>query len=541
MQLKRLFLAETTLTEHHEAQRAHRDAYAATLLMLVEHGVELSPGARARSLASAWARRDHELARYLLDEDRCGLGEVVKALQLLDSGRQARALERRLAQLERDGKTRKRRLGALRSALHDLQREGHVGSLSGALAKHVRRWVRTIPEEKLEYYAATFPLEQWRRLADLVHLAPSDFQLPWFLAHTFGEPAPAGTMTAACASAPVESLDQIAREFKAPYSFLRTRVSAPSPSLREAVASYESLDTLLWFYEELRCPAADQRIAALLRAGETPALGYGKLLERLLTLRDLKVPFWELLLPVADRLLQGMRLPLDPPVVVLGDASSSMTAAIRVATIIGSLLTVFCRADLRFFNNQLIRPPVTPRTIHDVLTVTDTVKARGTTSPAASLWPSLKNRELVRSFVVVTDEYENTECQGMRFAEMLKRYRDERFPARATFISFIPQREDGQMVRALRALELPHRQFKLDQRRPDLTKIDNILGLMAVDGSLFDERVATVTSWLAETTLSELTPRVRELVAEAAGHPDDPDSGERRSGLLGRLWSALRS
>jgi hypothetical protein len=62
-----------------------------------------------------------------------------------------------------------------------------------------------------------------------------------------------------------------------------------------------------------------------------------------------------------------VQLPLDPPVVVLGDASYSMDVAIRTATVIGSLLTALTNAELRFFNVQSIPPHVVPRTIEQVL------------------------------------------------------------------------------------------------------------------------------------------------------------------------------
>ena len=62
-------------------------------------------------------------------------------------------------------------------------------------------------------------------------------------------------------------------------------------------------------------------------------------------------------------------LPLEPPVVVLGDASYSMDVAIRTATIIASLLSFLADAELKFFNDQLFDPPLVPRTIEEVLRV----------------------------------------------------------------------------------------------------------------------------------------------------------------------------
>ena len=37
-----------------------------------------------------------------------------------------------------------------------------------------------------------------------------------------------------------------------------------------------------------------------------------------------------------------------------------------------------------------------------------TVRAEGGTAPAASLWPFYERKEVVKTFIVVTDEEENT-------------------------------------------------------------------------------------------------------------------------------------
>lgn len=546
-----LFLDEATLLDHHRAQRERRADYVAALLLLLAHRVSLSPGARARALAAAWARRDDALGGFLLDRPEWDLTAVARAVQLLDAGRQARALRRRIARLEAEGRVRPRRLGNLRSALNDLTREGEVGSFSGALARKVRRWVQTIPADKLEYYALTFPLAPWRTLADLCHLAPADFQLPWFLSVAFGAEPPPDTALAACNAATADALPALATRFRIPYSSLRVRVPPAQhpPELRAAIAGYESLDTLLWYHEELACPAVDARITERLQAGEAPDLGYGKLMERLFAARDRKAPFWRLLLPLAERRIARHLLPIDAPVVVLGDASSSMMVAIRVATIIGAVLTVLARADLRFFNDKLIDPPTVPRRIADVLRVTDAIRAIGSTSPAAALWRSLTRRDRVRSFVVVTDEEENTSYKGLSFAEMLERYRREVHPAHVVFISFLDQRSPGQMVTRLTSLGIPCRQFRLDARRPDLTKLDEILGHLSISGELYRERLATVTAWAADAALAELATRTAALLtgaAEAGAHaPPAPSDSQHPAktgvgGLVKRLRGLLR-
>ena len=41
------------------------------------------------------------------------------------------------------------------------------------------------------------------------------------------------------------------------------------------------------------------------------------------------------------------------------------------------------------------------------------ITATGDTSPAASLWPFYERKEVVKTFIIVTDEEENTDCHGM--------------------------------------------------------------------------------------------------------------------------------
>lgn len=41
------------------------------------------------------------------------------------------------------------------------------------------------------------------------------------------------------------------------------------------------------------------------------------------------------------------------------------------------------------------------------------ITATGGTSPAASLWPFYERKEVVKTFVIVTDEEENTVCHDM--------------------------------------------------------------------------------------------------------------------------------
>ena len=46
------------------------------------------------------------------------------------------------------------------------------GSASGAICKHIRKWVRKFSKDELEFYALHLPSEPWKRLADICHFNP---------------------------------------------------------------------------------------------------------------------------------------------------------------------------------------------------------------------------------------------------------------------------------------------------------------------------------------------------------------------------------
>ena len=80
--------------------------------------------ARIRALAAAWARKDFKLAEsFLENRDNFGLNEVLKALQLLDAGRQARVLEKKLKMLQvSKNKVKPHTLGKLKSSIDSLNK-----------------------------------------------------------------------------------------------------------------------------------------------------------------------------------------------------------------------------------------------------------------------------------------------------------------------------------------------------------------------------------------------------------------------------------
>ncbi|CAF4651652.1 unnamed protein product [Rotaria sp. Silwood1] len=178
-----------------------------------------------------------------------------------------------------------------------------------------------------------------------------------------------------------ENINILIKEFIIPYSHLKQFKEHLNDESKARIASYEEkLDTILWYSEDLQCSDVDDIISERLQNGEQITLPYGKLMERLLLLRTLlnnenetttfenyehgrerggrrqitrnvhdqhstqlsKRKLYSDLLLIAEVQLEKIKLPLESPVAVMGDASDSMEVAIRTATILASLLTAVC-------------------------------------------------------------------------------------------------------------------------------------------------------------------------------------------------------
>ena len=223
-----LFLNSTSFDQHVASQKHDPFYYQAALLVLVEHKLELSSGSKARALAAAIARHDHEMTRMMLGlPEIFGMVEVTKALSMLDAGRMLKKNEKRLAKLtdlqENKGhKVRKGKFAKLKSAIGNLETLKVKGSLSGAVAKQIKKWTITIPENELDFYALHYPKEPWKTVADLCHLNPKkDFRLDWFLPFCFGAEAPEGSLTYQCSQLTKENLNEVLSSAKIPYAYLK--------------------------------------------------------------------------------------------------------------------------------------------------------------------------------------------------------------------------------------------------------------------------------------------------------------------------------
>lgn len=509
--------ANVTIDQHIQAQSTNLPRYLATLFALNENNVEIAQKAKAYVLAAAWCRHDHKLANNLLRHQRLfTLTEVLKAITILDAARQIRVYEKQLKRLElSQTKPKATTLGRVKNNIDNLNKlKVSAGSASGAVARHIQRWTRTLTQQELEYFALHMPTEPWRKLADIVHFNPTkDFPaLPWFLSFCFGTSAPQETMVFRCQDLTIENINTLIKEFKIPYSHLKQFKEHLSDESKARIASYEEkLDTILWYYEDLECPDVDEVISERIQNGEQVTLPYGKLMDRLLLIRTLRdnqpdIPtfyrthgergrgwgrgqgrgfnnvthqhsdqskksmLYSNLIPAAETQLRTIKLPLESPVVVLADASYSMEIAIRTATILSSLLTAICSAKLTFFHGEMFEPAFSPKNVEDVLTLALTTNVGGGTANAAALLPYYLRKEIVKTFIMVTDEEENESIElsdgtKTRFFKLFMKYREEVYPAKLVFISFLAHQHDqGQM----------YKQF-LEANVPDVTQVRKIV------------------------------------------------------------------
>eukprot|EP01099_Mayorella_cantabrigiensis_P003834 TRINITY_DN287_c0_g4_i1.p1 TRINITY_DN287_c0_g4~~TRINITY_DN287_c0_g4_i1.p1 ORF type:complete len:752 (+),score=166.70 TRINITY_DN287_c0_g4_i1:194-2257(+) len=519
----------TSFQEHLQRQKEEYDYYSVVILLLLEKGVELSFAGKSRALAAAWARKDWELSDiFLSKEEWFSMPEVLKALKILDAPRRRKALEKRIERLQKQGTAKPKTIGQLRSKINDIRAETpdtQETALNHSLIKRVKQWLYSIPSPKLAFYAIQMPKELWQELADIVHPKSSKMQLGWFFDVMFGKEAPSDSVVKVVQNLSLDNIENRFKQTPIPYSFLRRQITGEIPlPVKVGIAKYEKVNTLIWYHEELACPEVDSIISERLLAGDVPTFTYGKLMERLLYFKMNKIQFYDRLISLAETRLHAIKLPLEPPVVVCGDASYSMDIAIRTATVIGSVLTVVSHADLRFFNVHSIPPHIVPRTIPQVMDVALNTKAIGLTAPGCVLWEYYKKREIVRFFIMVTDEIENepfeipefeesqetqedTTDQNQKaeskksklsvssgeryfFAQLFYKYYTEVYPAKLIFVSFLenPQ-EKGRMVLSLENLGFSPIQFRLDAKRPDLTKLDGILGILSSEQKVFTQTV----------------------------------------------------
>lgn len=107
------------------------------------------------------------------------------------------------------------------------------------------------------------------------------------MGHVFGKEA-----TPLQVSLSPENILEVASSMHLPYSYLRLAAKEHlNEPVRTAIARYEQLDTLVWWYEELACVGVDGVLRERLADPQAHlTLGYGHILERLLVFRSMGSP-----------------------------------------------------------------------------------------------------------------------------------------------------------------------------------------------------------------------------------------------------------
>lgn len=140
------------------------------------------------------------------------------------------------------------------------------------------------------------------------------------------------------------------------------------------------------------------------------------------------------------------------------------------------------------------------------------------TAPACALWQYWEEKKVVKCFIVVTDEVENVRSNGEYFHTLFSRYAQRVYPAKLVFVSFLenPGTKKGRMVTALERMGFDVLQFRLDGKRPDLTKLEDILGLLASDSANFAKTIVDVSyEYFSETEGLEASKNDKGINVEA--------------------------
>jgi len=158
---------------------------------------------------------------------------VLRAVQLLDANRKIRYLTKKLNQLEirkaaSEKAVKAKTLSDLKTTIHNLSQEILPGAaMNGSKSKKIRKWVKTIAPETLEFFLLNFPTDVWRNLADICHLKKTDFSVPYFLPVVFGEKAPAQSLYLVAQSVTSNTLAAVITKYPRLtlcYSYIRKRL-----------------------------------------------------------------------------------------------------------------------------------------------------------------------------------------------------------------------------------------------------------------------------------------------------------------------------
>lgn len=510
-EVKQIIFNDNTLVRHFQAYDLDKEEYVEQLTKMYSNkqlAKNVTNQNKTKALIVIIHRLDKTTFREIIDD--IDLPELTRACVILDSSRKVRQLKRKIekSSSQRAKKRHKKEMETLTQLS-----EGIELSFTLSKVKLVKEWVRNLTPEQLVYRALLFPVDNWRQLADLTHLhSKHDFSIDWFLPYCYGEKAPENTIVAKFQNMTLDNFLEINEEYNLSYKLFRVKFadqlknpwgSSASASgklnrIKEHFARNEKLKVCLWWWDELHTTNVDSILAQRLSTIENIDLSYGKLVNLLMKVKNQSL--FEELVRIAQNRLNGFETTLETPIAVLGDASSSMQVAINTSSIITSLLCSLTKAELHIFKTQDIPVHNPPNTVREAINFAQSINASNSTSPASSLWAYYAAKKAMKTFIIVTDEEENTSSSGYTswygqapagrdrgffFAELYQKYCKEVYPAKLVFISFSAQNVDAFMVKELKNLLGESRfsefvqVFKFNTRNPDLNRLDFVLEQMS--------------------------------------------------------------
>lgn len=522
--IKNILLEETKLQEHLDSRDNHYHEYVANILLLFnEYNIEFTILKLAKILTGCFIRNDKYLAKYLLSNERYDLPVILKTCEILDSKRRFEQLSKKTDQIKDKKKLAKHK--AILSNLQSLN-EGIQMKLTSSKIKFLKEnWIQKLPKERLEYMALLFPPKHWKFLIDLMHLKPTDFQLEWFTSYIFTGEYPQESILGHCLNLTKENIKSIIQQYHLPYPYLRTKHNdLLNDEIKNIIASYVDLSDIIRYWKEFNTETITNFVLNRLDKEEFK-MPYGEMMKRIQMFYEDQskdqntTHLTNKLLSIAEAKLNKYKVHIENPVVVLGDASPSMDVAIKTSSIIASILVKLCQAKLHLFRSDdepILNPPTN---VNEVLETLKMFKSGGSTAPAASLYPYYEKKEIVKTFILVTDEEENCDYKGKSgsksgyFANIYKKYMEEVYPAKLVFISFLYNNKDGQMVKDLKTLipNIDIMQFILNREKPDLRKLDSLMNKLTMETDLYDDQCQTVKTYLENNKKDLMEVNINEI------------------------------
>ncbi len=420
-------LADANLKYHFDKQKGQKVEYVSQLIYSEGFQLSLPHQIKAVILAAAISHNDSELFSIAKEILRCNILDVRDAIRLL-------AKQKEIPRL-----TSKRKV-----MINE-------------------EFFAKIPEETLRFHLLKYSEDAFREVIKLTHPHPDIFQDKTFQKNVFGEKGGTiGEIRDILKNPTLKDAKKLIYKYKLPFHYVRSKLSeslftALIPNLIETealpviirnfgnLATYESQTTLLHLLEK--------RISKI----DHLQMNLGEL-STFITLFENKISieFKTKLTKYCDEIIinASKEINLGDNIAIIGDASGSMSFAIKFASMLASIVNLRSKnSDLIFFNDTIFRPAKIPTNFAEVQDFVKENKARGTTAPALVIEEYLKKKKKFDTLLFITDEEET--MHGKKYRNIGTASRDYiKFSPNTRFIFLTVGHSKG-MTEALASQGIP--------------------------------------------------------------------------------------